>query len=242
MKRAGLESGVCFHCSLAASCLPRNLTGADKAVLSEHVAQQVTRPRRHFCRAGQPYSGLYIVRTGLVKRYRPLKSSGRNFREIVVDFPGRGELVGLEGMGSGLFDYSAEALETCSLCFISRDNLGSLFRLMPDKIRDIIRMSWSLCTSTDYRSAPRPSEERLALFLLDIAGKRRRSGMSVRRFSLPMKRREIADHLMIATETLSRLLHKLERNGIVAANGKTVEIIDFDKLKAMTRNAGAGSG
>jgi len=230
-----MESGDCFHCSLADSCLPQGLNMDGRAVLERHVSHEVGRPRHLLCRTGQPYSGIYIIRTGMVKRYRAMQNERRNFREYIVDFPARGELVGLEAMGTGVFQYSAQVLETSSLCFFSKESIDSLFRIMPTKVRDIIRMSSSLYTNAERRNTPRMPEEKVASFLLEIADKRRWAGMSLRRFTLPMKRREIADYLLIATETLSRVLKALQARGVIRIKRKDVEILDPEALEALAR-------
>jgi CRP-like cAMP-binding protein len=58
--------------------------------------------------------------------------------------------------------------------------------------------------------ATKSARERLVIFLLDIARRLRAD-----RFSLPMPRTGIADHLGMTRETVSRTLSGLSREGLI---------------------------
>jgi CRP/FNR family transcriptional regulator len=51
--------------------------------------------------------------------------------------------------------------------------------------------------------------------------------------SLPMPRRDIASHLRLATETISRLFARFQDERIVAVRRREVEILDVAALEAL---------
>jgi len=71
------------------------------------------------------------------------------------------------------------------------------------------------------------AHERLANFLLDVA--RRLQSTS---FRMPMRRLDIADHLGLTIESVSRLLNGFERAGLVRIidRKKRLELLDLPRL------------
>jgi CRP/FNR family transcriptional regulator len=48
-----------------------------------------------------------------------------------------------------------------------------------------------------------------------------------------MPRRDIANHLRLATETVSRLFARFQEEGLLAVRRREVEILDFPRLAAI---------
>ena len=69
----------------------------------------------------------------------------------------------------------------------------------------------------------RPAEERLTLFLLDLAERYRVRGYSAREFVLRMTRDEIASYLGLKLETVSRLFSSLQEQGLLQVQGRAVK-------------------
>jgi CRP/FNR family transcriptional regulator len=74
------------------------------------------------------------------------------------------------------------------------------------------------------------ADERLAAFLLGLSRRYARRGLVPHLVTLPMPRRDIASHLRLATETISRLFARFQDEGIVAVKRREVEILDFNAL------------
>jgi CRP/FNR family nitrogen fixation transcriptional regulator len=73
--------------------------------------------------------------------------------------------------------------------------------------------------------------EKMAMFLLDIAGRLQKGD----RFDLPMRRTDIADHLGLTKETVSRTLTQMERDGLIKleAIGRTILLNDKASLRRL---------
>jgi CRP/FNR family nitrogen fixation transcriptional regulator len=82
--------------------------------------------------------------------------------------------------------------------------------------------------------------EKIAAFLLEMAARaRRRSDGSV---VLPMSRYDIADHLGIAVETVSRVLSELRSRGTICVRGgRTVQILNRSALEQLNAEGAAWS-
>ncbi len=49
-----------------------------------------------------------------------------------------------------------------------------------------------------------------------------------------MSRTDIGNYLGLAVETISRLFTRMQDNDVLNVNGKLIDIIDMDALKALT--------
>ena len=72
------------------------------------------------------------------------------------------------------------------------------------------------------------AEQRIAAFLLSM---RQRLGAQGGELKLPMTRRDIANYLRLATETVCRVLARLEEQGQIRSNSKTVRLVDAGALR-----------
>ena len=75
--------------------------------------------------------------------------------------------------------------------------------------------------------------QRLAGFLLDLSDRRSEAGLDANEIALPMSRGEIASYLAMAVETVSRLLTRLHRTGVIEVHRHHVVVLDRDALLAM---------
>jgi CRP/FNR family transcriptional regulator len=77
------------------------------------------------------------------------------------------------------------------------------------------------------------AEQRLALFLLDLADRYEARGWSALTFVLPMTRQDIGVHLGLSHETISRLLSSFDRQALVTVQGRVLTIVDREALQAL---------
>ena len=77
------------------------------------------------------------------------------------------------------------------------------------------------------------SEERLAVFLLNLAERHRRRGFSSTEFVLRMTREEIASYLGLKLETVSRLFSRFQEGALIQVQGRTLKLLDPIALKQL---------
>jgi CRP/FNR family transcriptional regulator len=74
------------------------------------------------------------------------------------------------------------------------------------------------------------AEERIASLLLSLSSRLRRRGLSGARFRLPMSRGDMGNYLGLVVETVSRVLTRLQNNGVLKIQGREVEILEPQTL------------
>ena len=75
--------------------------------------------------------------------------------------------------------------------------------------------------------------ERLAIFLHSLSQRLERVRRDPHVIVLPMSRRDLANYLGLAIETVSRLFSRLGELGVISVERKTVRILDPAKLREL---------
>jgi CRP/FNR family transcriptional regulator len=192
-----------------------------EALLPAHAAQTIPLA----CQAGQRVieegaqaDSFFIVTDGITKSLKMLADG----RLQIIGFLRPGALAGLEIAGH--YEHSVEAIVTARLCRIPRAYLSQLLGALPALWQRLLAMqSMQLAHAHDHivLLGRRSTTERLAGFLLWLADMARRAtpgGMDdARGLVLPrsISRFDIADHLGMRFETVSRILGQMKEAGVI---------------------------
>jgi CRP/FNR family transcriptional regulator len=184
---------------------------------------------------GAPADALYLGRHGHFK----IVSTNREGYEQVLDFAGRGALLGCEVLGRANHASSAVALDDSSAWVLPLRDLRALRRSVPafDDVlhRALAAQLQHVGEMAELMSAV-AAEVRLARFLLHQSARAVASGQSPRRLLLRMSRRDIASYLGLAHETISRCMTLFARWGCLEVHNREVEILDPRVLSACARS------
>ena len=174
--------------------------------------------------AGDAFHGVYLLHSGAFKNMAILDGQENQ----IVDFRLPGDVLGIAAMGSGRYPFTAQALERSELCRVSIA-IGEQECLHPDLIvtmsRQLQRIQWA---SVMLRT--QNAEQRVAHFLLDVARSLYPDGRPSAEMKLPMSRKDIANYLGVAVETVSRALHRLQDEGLLTTSGRKLKIHDRRRL------------
>lgn len=226
---------ACSNCSLRDLCIPLGLQHGDMQKLDELVEKSPTlKGGDHLFRTDEPMRSIYAVRSGTLKSY-VLAEDGE---EQVLGFHLPGELVGLDAIHPGRHQCSVMALDTATACILPFAELTELATRVPDLQRQIMRLMSKEISSLVPVAGDHSAESRVAMLLLSLSRRFGERGYSPRVFRLAMPRRDIANYLRLATETVSRVLRRFQDDGLIEVERREVSLID---LEALRRNAGEKS-
>ena len=221
----------CASCNLRELCLPAGLCAEDLDRVENmvHARRRVKRGDALF-NAGAEFNAVYAIRSGFFKS-SVLDGEGR---EQVTGFFMGGELVGLDGLGSGAYNASAVALEDSEVCVLPYGRIEAMAREVPalqrhlHKVlaREIVRDHGVMLLLGSMRA-----EERLATFLLNLSKRFVRRGYSASDFHLRMTREELGSFLGLKLETVSRLFSQFQGARLIEVQQKHVRILDVPGLE-----------
>jgi CRP/FNR family transcriptional regulator len=229
------NSGVAWHQTVrGVSATPRLTDFALFAGLDQEVAPQVMRlmdtPIRlrrgdALYRKGSEFHALFAIRNGSCKSVLLT----RDGNEQVAGYHMAGEIMGVDGIGTGTYECQASALEDAvvyRLAFDDVERLAQLSALFRHNLHKLISLECVRAQNLMVVLGIMHAEQRLAVFLLDLSQRYKARGFSSCEFVLRMTREEIGSHLGIALETVSRLFSRFQREGLIQVQGRTVKVLD----------------
>jgi len=205
------------------------LAPAARAPSAEAVLGRVAttiRAAKHeaICHDGDEADAYFRVETGCLRVSKTLSDGRRH----VVDFLFAGGFFGLTQ--GDTCDCTVEALTDTVLTRFPRRQLEAIAERDPATCNMLRRAVNAALSAAQVRSmllARLSAEERLAAFLLDLAG---RTG-ATRRLPLPMTRVDIGDYLGLTIETVSRTFTKFRTRGwIHLGASQDVTLVALDRL------------
>jgi len=230
--KSGLCRAVsCSSCCLQGVCLP---SGMDTTKLCE--MDELTRVKRRIARgtvlyrSGDAFDSLYAVRSGSFKSV----GFSRGGEEKVTGMHLPGEVMGLDAINGRKYGYDAVALEDSEVCVIPYARLTQLALQIPELQAQLLRiLSGDISRDQGLMLllGGMDAEQRISAFLLSLSRRYQKLGYAASRFSLRMTREEIGSYLGLTLETVSRLFSRLQRDGLISAHQREVELKDVARLR-----------
>ena len=143
------------------------------------------------------------------------------------------QIFGLDGIGGQLHESAAVALESCAVCAIPFARLTEQRPVLHTMNAHLLQLlSREIVTDQHLLIllGKRTAEERIAAMLVSLSSRFRRRRLSPTRFRLPMSRADLGSYLGLVIETVSRVLTRLQRQGLVRINQREIEILDLPRL------------
>lgn len=183
---------------------------------------------------GQPLHSLFAVAAG---SFKSVQVDPEGY-EQVLGFALHGDMLGLDALGEQRHPSSIVALEDSAVAVLPAAQLlqtGHHVEALERLLMHAIGAELLHRGDTQYLMSAPGSEVRVARFLLHLGQRQQALGQSTRRLRLRMTRRDIASHLGVAHETVSRALTALAHAGCIAVSQRDIEIVDLAALTELQR-------
>jgi CRP/FNR family transcriptional regulator, anaerobic regulatory protein len=174
---------------------------------------------------------VYLVQAGTFKSVKTAEDG----YDHVLGFALRGDLLGFDGLAAGHYASAALALEDSLVVSLPLSLLDSLRRndaALDHAVQALLSRQLAHAVELAELMSAVAAEARLARFVLHLSSRMAEQGLSPRRLLLRMNRRDIASHLGLAHETVSRSFRLLCTHGCLRVENREVEILDVDGLRA----------
>lgn len=217
----------CRSCAVVASCLPGRLNPAQTEAFETSMQRcRRLRPGEHLYRVGDPFRFLFAVKSGCMKSYA-VDAGGR---EHVMAFHFPGEMVGSDAIFPERCVSSCVALSPSVVCYLPFTGLMRLSHEIPELQAQILRALSRDVLGTTSIAGDFTAEERLAAFLVMVSARLHRAHLAATALDLAMSRQDIANYLRLAPETVSRILARFQKCGLVKADRKHITLTDHQGL------------
>lgn len=221
----------CRTCMLRKDCIISRIDNGlvDSSLRLTHRSMLI-KNNQHLYFSGDKLEAIYIVKSGSFKSYL-INHKGD---EQIIDFHLPGDILGLDALSRHQFESSVVALETSSVCVVKASQLEHLIELLvPDWLMDL--MMGKLMQQQRNLSAlgKKNAKRRIAAFILDLSENYQALGYSGKELKLNMSRQDIGNYLGLASETISRIFTRMQREGLLKLDRKEITIVDYDNLSQL---------
>lgn len=179
----------------------------------------------------EPADSVFNVISGALRMYRILPDGRRQ----VTGFAFPGDFIGLSMLDR--YAVSADSLVPVTACKFERLAFRDLVCRQPGlmmHLHEITGQELSRAKDMMMLLGRRTADEKIAAFLVGLQVRYARIGQSTVTLELPMGRLDIADHLGLTIETVSRTLSRLDRDGCILIVPGGVRLIDQARLDRMS--------
>lgn len=196
----------------------------------------VIRSGEIFAREGDRARSLYSILSGSVRVFRQLDPQRRQ----IVAFLFQGDTFGLGYAVEGVYSLSAEAIKDTVVHRIAREDHLDLARKTPafsKRLLDQTHRELAFARAQIVLLGRKTATEKVCDFIASIARSHASRGGAPDQAPLPMTRGDIGDHLGLTIETVSRVMSRLRRQGVIDYTGPDhVTILQSDILATMAAN------
>jgi CRP-like cAMP-binding protein len=180
---------------------------------------------------GEKISNFKYLKNGLVKLYRRTSTGEEQVITITRPF----EFVSnMSIFSEERYQYSVSALEDSTVCMVKLEFIKELFMknggFAMGLLTKISMINDKIISQTlDIRQ--KNLIGRVAFVLLYFT----KEIYNSRVFDLPVSRKEIADYIGMSTANVIRTLSDFKKEGIIRVFGKTIEVVDINKLEVISK-------
>jgi len=209
-----------------------SLSESEFAFLNARAVQKKFSGGEMIFTEAEPCLGLYVVESGSVRIFK--SSAGGREQVLSIDGPGS-SVAEIPVFDGGNYPASAQAVTPATLLFVSKQDFQSLclqhpqvalkvLRVVGGRLRGLVGIIEELSFTT--------VRHRLAALLVRLAkseGTRSDNGISI---TLPMNNNELAAQIGTVRELVSRNMSRLQSEGLIQIDGRTILVPDLTKLEA----------
>jgi CRP-like cAMP-binding protein len=208
------------------------LSSQELNFLAERAIARHYRPGELIFSEGDPCEGLYVVESGSVRIFKT--SSGG--REQVLEIQrATSSLAELPVFDDGAYPASTAAMEEARLLLIRKRDFQAVclehpavalkvLKVVGSRLRHLVGVIEELSFTT--------VRQRLAALLLRLAREQGERGANRVEFALGASHQEIATQIGTVRELVSRNLGRLQAEGLIQIEGKTIIVPDVRALEA----------
>ncbi len=221
----------CENCTLAYRCVPSAISAKELFRFTNIVStNEPYQPHDKLFEQSTKADYLYVVKSGSFKTSIQGSSSNPHVNGFFLP----GELIGMESMAGNNYLSSSTAIENSLACKINYRQLGALrkdFPLLSDLSVKLYSQTLALSQNILSCVSKQSAAQRLACFILILMKRTKQLNQQASEVYLSMSRQDIASHLGLAVETVSRSFSTLIKQGLIKKTNRLIYITDHSKLQ-----------
>lgn len=232
LNRSTSNAPFCEACKVRSLAVCAALDRSELRELDSLARRIDVPPKKTILHEGDEAAAVYSVTAGVVRIYKLLSQGRRQ----VLGFALPGDFIGLALRNR--YGFTADAVDHVRLCRFDRREFEQLLSRKPRLLSRLHSMAThELVIAQDQMAllGRRTADERVAMFILSMRDRWAKIAGKSATVELPMTRLDIADHLGITIETVSRTITKLARQRLIINGPNAVRILDEQRFAEICR-------
>jgi len=220
----------CEHCGFISNAATK-LSEAQMELLSLGCASISLKKGDLLMRQGALSSNIAYLKEGLAK----IHITGP-YREQLIKLIQPPSYLGIPNtFGDKIHNYSVTVVEPSKVCFI---DLTTFKQLLSQNDKFAYEIMVTICNQEieSFKNCASRTQKQIrgniADVLLDFSNRIYKSN----NFNLPLSRSEIGNFIDTSRESVSRIFSEFENDNIISISGKSIEIINKEKLLQISKN------
>jgi CRP/FNR family transcriptional regulator len=215
-----------------------SLTESELAFLAQRTVARNFSAGEQVFGEGDPCTGMYVVSSGTIRIYKT--SAGGREQVLSMDGPGS-SVAELPVFDGGAYPASVAAMTDCHLLFISKNDFHALCLAHPEVSLKVLRVVGArlrrlvgIIEELSFTTV----RHRLIALLVRLAqreGTKTETGVEI---TLQVNNQELAAQLGTVRELVSRNLSRLQAEGFIRIEGRTIHVLRPKDLKVELESAG----
>jgi CRP/FNR family transcriptional regulator len=218
--------------TLAKASLFSHLADGELTFLAQRAARRHYSAGETIFSEGEACAGLYVVESGHVRIFK----SSAGGREQVLDIGGPGSSVAeLPVFDGGAYPASVCAIDNATLLFVGKQDFQALCLAHPEvalKVLKVVGARLRRLVGIIEELSFTTVRQRLLAYLLRLAQKEGQTCDKRVEFLLPASNQELASQIGTVRELVSRNLARLQSEGLLKLDGRSVIVTDVKALEA----------
>jgi CRP-like cAMP-binding protein len=221
--------GKCHQCIIRHFNSFKSLTTDELTCISDSKTEMTFKKGQVVFTEGSSINGVFCVKTGKCK----LSKLNSNGKEQIVRFVKDGDVLGYRSViADEPVTLTVTALDDMNACFIPKSDIFEALEKNPKFIMDMMKTACSDLKDANMtlsKMAQKNVRERLAdtLLFLEETFDITEDGY----INVQLSREEISSIIGTATESAIRLLSGFKKEKLINLKGKSIQIIDAQKLR-----------
>lgn len=215
----------------------RDLTASEHEWINSLLHEKDFHTDEVICLSGDAAEQLFIIADGKVK----LLQHSLEGKEILLDLLTPGEFFGaFSGLGNDVYPETAQAHTNCCILVIGRETFQHVLQRYPAvalKLIDIMAGRLRTANERVHQLSALSIEARIASILLMLADKFGERMGNELLLQVPLSREDLAGMSGATTESASRVMSRLQKDGLIRSGRKWVAVIDREGLEALAGKA-----
>jgi len=219
-----MKNTKCSICENRSACF-NELSMNELMKVTENKAEILYRKGETLVKQNSAASHIYFIKKGLVKVH--VESENKS---LILEIAGKSSMLGITSLNhSNRYNFSVTAIGDVEACEIDIDTIQSIMNNnvgFSTVIINELNNTIEKLLAKVYCLSQKNIQSRMADLLISFSDK----VFSSKEFVMPLSRNELAELTNMATENVVRTLKEFDAQGLIALKGKSVKILDYDKL------------